>query len=269
MKEQTIFKRYEVKYRITREQKERLLKVMADHMRPDKHGESTILSLYFDTPDHLLIRRSMEHPEYKEKIRIRSYGVPAAGREVFLELKKKYQKVVYKRRLTVTEEAAWKALCRGERLQTPDYQSLQTAREIAFACSRYPGLAPRMMICYDREAWYDKWDHDLRITFDRNVRWRDRDLALSLGDHGTPVLAEDEILMEIKTGSAIPLWLTEFLSLEGIYKTSFSKYAHAYEAMLGRDKVPERVRGMLLARTPQETEERREWNYGYDFSRAV
>ena len=96
---QTVFKRYELKYMLTLEQKEKILQVMANYMKLDKYGRTTIRNIYFDTDNYRLIRRSIEKPAYKEKIRIRSYSQATADSTVFVELKKKYQKVVYKRRL--------------------------------------------------------------------------------------------------------------------------------------------------------------------------
>ncbi len=241
------FKRYEVKFKITRSQYENLQDELREHMIPDEHGRSTILSLYFDTPDYRLIRKSMEHPDYKEKLRLRSYGVVEEGQPVFLELKKKYDKVVYKRRIEMTETGAVD-FCRqasGEQYtawnhrlhdqaesdanaETESYSDRQIKKEIRYALQFYPNLKPRMLLSYEREAWYEKGNHDFRITFDQNLLWRETDLDLHTGVFGKQIIPEDEIIMEVKTGMGIPLWLTEILTREKIYKTSFSKYATAY-----------------------------------------
>ena len=104
---QTVFKRYELKYRLNRRQFAELLNIMQPYMKPDRYGKSTIQSLYLDTPSFLLARRSLEHPLYKEKLRVRSYGLAGPADPVFIELKKKYESIVYKRRVEMTcEEAA-------------------------------------------------------------------------------------------------------------------------------------------------------------------
>ena len=241
------FKRYEVKFKITRSQYENLQDELREHMIPDEHGRSTILSLYFDTPDFRLIRKSMEHPDYKEKLRLRSYGVVEEGQPVFLELKKKYDKVVYKRRIEMTEAGAvdfcrqssgeqytsWNYRLHDQAESDPDrktesYSDRQIKKEIRYALQFYPNLKPRMLLSYEREAWYEKGNHDFRITFDQNLLWRETDLDLHTGVFGKQIIPEDEIIMEVKTGMGIPLWLTEILTREKIYKTSFSKYATAY-----------------------------------------
>lgn len=225
--DQMIFKRHEVKYKITTEQLALIKEEFEKHMIADEHGESTICSLYFDTPSFQLIRRSIEHPVYKEKLRLRSYGVANADTKVFVELKKKYKKVVYKRRVTLREQDAMRYLLTGEidkRTQITD--------EIDYFKQFYPGIAPAMLLMYKREAYYAKDDREFRVTFDRDVLWRDYDLTLDKGIYGTPVLEPNQILMEVKTKDAIPLWMTKILSDNHIYKTSFSKYGTAYQTKL-------------------------------------
>ena len=222
-----VFNRHEIKYMITQEQYRKLLDGIRDYMLPDPHGESTICNIYYDTPDDRLVRKSLEGPVYKEKIRLRSYGTAKDDSIVFLELKKKYDHVVYKRRVQVTE---------AEGLQPCSVEmsplDRQIMREIGFTLSRYPELEPACLISCDREAWCGREDRDLRITFDWNILWRDTELDLCKGRQGRSLLTSSEVLMEIKTSRAIPLWLTNFLSSEKIYKRSFSKYGKAYEAQL-------------------------------------
>lgn len=223
MKDQMIFKRHEGKYMITTDDYKKIKQAFAEHMITDKHGKSTICSLYYDTPDFRLIRRSIEKPVYKEKLRIRSYGVATPDSDVFVELKKKYKKVVYKRRISLSEKDAMKYLETGEiNIRT------QVVNEIDYFKSYYPGLTPSMLLTYDREAFYGKDDKDFRVTFDTNVLWRNYDLTLSKGIYGRPLLQPNMVLMEIKTATAIPLWMVDVLSKNKLYKTSFSKYGTAY-----------------------------------------
>lgn len=222
-----VFKRYELKYLLSTEQYERLKQIMEEYMRKDKYGESDICNLYFDTPDFLLIRRSIEKPVYKEKLRVRSYGVATDDSEVFIEIKKKFEKVVYKRRIVTAENRVKDVLSGNSQTKT------QIEREIDYFMKFYRELDARMFISYRREAFYAKNDKNFRITFDRNILWRDYDLSLKSGIYGAPVLPEGKILMEIKTVGGIPMWLTQFLSRNKIYKTSFSKYGNAYVQKLG------------------------------------
>lgn len=225
---QDIFKRYELKYLVTSEQKKLLLEAMDPYMRPDEYGRSTICNLYFDTPDYLLVRRSLEKPVYKEKFRVRSYGRATRESRVFLELKKKYKGVVYKRRISAGEREAMDCLVRGKAL--PD--TGQIAREIDYFRSLYRNLGPAVYLSYEREAFYGRLDRELRITFDHNILWRKQELSLCAESYGMPVLEPEAALMEIKLAGAMPLWLCSLLSENAIFQTGFSKYGRAYEQML-------------------------------------
>ncbi|MEG0894891.1 MAG: polyphosphate polymerase domain-containing protein [Oscillospiraceae bacterium] len=228
MKNQNVFKRYEIKYLITKEEKEELLNLMKLYMHEDDYGKSTICNIYFDTPDSLLIRRSLEKPIYKEKFRVRSYGVANDDSKVFVEIKKKYKSVVYKRRVSLTQCEAMSYICDGV---FPSKRN-QITDEIDYFLSLYKDLIPKVFLSYEREALYSKTDSDFRITFDENILWRDYDLSLCKGVYGDSILQKDMVLMEIKTANAIPIWMANFLSAHKIYKTSFSKYGNAYLKLL-------------------------------------
>ena len=221
-----IFKRYELKFVLSADQYRLIRSEMQNYMCGDKYGESDICNLYCDTPDFLLVRRSIERPSYKEKLRIRSYGVAKEESDVFVEIKKKYDSVVYKRRIATDENTAMKLLSAETKNES------QIGKEIAYFTKLYSGIKPQMFISYRRKAFYGIRDKDFRITFDRNILWRTNDLSLKSGIYGLPVLPENKILMEVKTAAAIPLWLVKVLSMYKIYKTSFSKYGTAYALML-------------------------------------
>jgi len=223
----SIFERHEVKYPVSDQQRRFLIQAMQERVTPDAHGESTICNVYYDTPDFRLVRASLEKPVYKEKLRLRSYG-PAAGQDVFLELKKKYKGIVYKRRISVPVREA-EAFLRGE---APLSRDCQIGREIAYFLKFYGGLVPAMHLSYDRTAFFAKDDSDVRITFDRNIRWRTDELSLMAQPGGAQLLPPGRSLMEVKVGAAMPLWLTELLDRGQIRRTSFSKYGSAYCALL-------------------------------------
>lgn len=227
MNYQNVFKRYESKYLISKEQQTLIKNIMNEYMDSDIYGKSTICNIYMDTPDYLLIRRSIEKPVYKEKMRLRSYGIAAPDSTVFLELKKKYKGVVYKRRIHMRESEAMKYLS-----GTGNITDSQIAREMDYFLKQYNGISPAVVISYDREAFYEKNNKDFRLTFDENILWRNYDLSLCKGIYGEPILAKEQVLMEVKTGMAMPLWLTRLLSEERIFHTSFSKYGNAYKEII-------------------------------------
>lgn len=231
MNNQMIFKRYELKYLLTAHQKQCVLEAMAPHMQIDEYGRDTIRNIYFDTDHYRLIRRSMEKPIYKEKLRLRSYRQVASDGDVYVELKKKYDGVVYKRRLVMPQRQAIQCIRAGEPLPADS----QISREIDYFCSYYEGLKPVVFLSYEREAYYALDGSDFRVTFDENILYRQEKLSLSEAIYGTPLLEEGMTLMEIKTPGAIPLWMTKCLTEGAIYKTSFSKYGAAYTEMMLRE----------------------------------
>lgn len=225
---QTVFKRYEIKYMITAEQKQKIIDAIKPYTNPDKYGRTTIRNLYFDTDTYLLIRRSMEKPTYKEKLRIRSYAKASSDSTVFVELKKKYNHVVYKRRISLAENQAMSWLCQND----DSHQQTQISKEIDYVLEHYKALRPTVFLSYEREAFYENGGSDFRVTFDDNLLCRQTDLSLKADLYGTPILQKGMVLMELKCSGGIPLWMTDILSKEKIYKTSFSKYATAYRTMI-------------------------------------
>ncbi len=226
MANQMIFQRHELKYMISVQQQEEILKTLEPYMTADKFGHSSIRNLYYDTPDFRLIRQSLDRPVYKEKLRMRSYGIAAQTQPVFVELKKKYKSVVYKRRIEMPQAYALESLAFNAPM--PDSQ---IGREIAAFLDFYRQLAPRVFLSYDRDAFYAKDDSGFRLTFDENIRYRTRELTLSSDAWGTALLEPGMVLMELKAQDSIPLWMAHTLSHLGIRKTSFSKYGTAYMQM--------------------------------------
>ena len=223
-----VFKRYELKYMLTLKQKEKILEAMSTYMQLDKYGRTTIRNIYLDTDNYRLIRRSIEKPAYKEKLRIRSYSQASPDSTVFVELKKKYEKVVYKRRLPLCEADAMAWVCR-ERSCPVD---TQISREIDYFLDFYGKLKPTVFLSYEREAYYDKGGGDVRVTFDDHILSRQTDVSLCSTTYGEQILPEGKVLMELKCSGGIPLWMVEVLSRERIYKTSFSKYGMAYSTLI-------------------------------------
>ena len=220
---QLSFRRHEKKYLMSREKYEQLWRELSIRLRPDEYFSSTVCSLYYDTDDYSLIRHSIQKPVYKEKLRLRSYGVPGPGDEVFVELKKKFKGIVYKRRVSLPLEQAEFWLNGG-----PAPDDSQISREIDWVLQRYE-LSPKIVICCDREAWVDRDEPELRFTFDKNIRYREDELRLSAGCHGQPLLEEGSVLMEIKMPESSPLWLAELLSRVEVFPAGFSKYGRCYE----------------------------------------
>ena len=221
---QATFQRFEIKYLLNRQDKLEMMQAMAPYMRLDTYGRTTIRNIYFDTENYRLIRRSLEKPAYKEKLRLRSYQAAGPQDPVFVELKKKYQSVVYKRRMTLPREQAVESFS----LDLPLPAHSQIAQEIDYFRRFYQSLHPVVFLSYEREAFCPLDGGAFRVTFDENILYRQQDLSLGSGVYGIPLLEEGQTLMEVKTSGGIPLWMTHILCSRQLYKTSFSKYGAAY-----------------------------------------
>lgn len=242
MKGNDKFARKELKYRLTAAQYRFLREALEPYVVPDEYGESTICNIYFDTPDYRLIRKSIEKPVYKEKLRLRSYGVAGPEDKTFLELKKKYKGIVYKRRICLTEQEAMDYLSGKTHLPV----DTQIAKELDWFLMFYGTLQPAVYLNYDRQAFYAKDDHDLRITFDRNIHFRTEDMSLQSLPGGRFVIGPGECIMEIKAAGAMPLWLTALLTQANARKNSFSKYGTAYQMLL-EEEQPSYISGGILS----------------------
>lgn len=218
-----IFRRKEQKYLLSQAQSDAFLAAMEAFMEPDQYATSAIRNIYYDTPDYRLIRRSLEKPVYKEKLRLRSYGDVTESDKVFLEMKKKFDGVVYKRRLALKEGEAT-AYMADSQMRLKDSQ---IGHEIDYFKDFYKNLRPAMYLSYDRMSWRSR-DGKLRITMDRNICFRTWDMDLKCPPGGRPLLEPGQTLVEIKAPDTMPLWLARVLSENEIRKVSFSKYGTAY-----------------------------------------
>ena len=261
----SVFKRCEKKYLIDATQRRTIEVTARQFMSPDDYGQTLVTSVYLDTPDRSIIARSLEKPVYKEKLRIRVYGREDGTALVFLcqhglvaarafygdmllaipaffELKKKYKGIVYKRRVRMSLMGAW-ALAHGasyeaamttyplacvrgsDPLTHHPTIDVQIAHEIEAALGRYDGLEPSAAILCWRVAWAPQGEADEpRITFDDELCYID----LAAGDPVThPILEPTTSVMELKTSTSLPHWITDALSSLHVYPQSFSKYGVA------------------------------------------
>ncbi len=221
---QTNFKRYELKYILTTKQYEELLCQMPSDMKLDSYGRHKISNIYFDTEDYRIIRHSLEKPKYKEKLRVRCYGEPRDDATTFIELKKKFKGVVYKRRV-YSEQSKVLSYLHGT---SNTLEQSQILSEIDYFKNSYDEIKPRVYLSYEREAFFSTLDENFRLTFDFNITARNSDISLYSSEDDMEVLSNKYVLLEVKTVMGLPNWFLEYLSKNSIYKTSFSKYGTAY-----------------------------------------
>lgn len=234
-----VFNRYENKFILDNCTYLQLQDQLSQYMEQDSynkaHGFYTICNLYFDTKDNYLIRTSLSKPKYKEKLRLRAYGIPGEKEDVYLEIKKKVCGLVNKRRTTIKLNEAYAYVNTGILPEQKEYMNKQVLQEIAYMLKIYD-LAPKLYLAYDRKALLGRSNRDLRITFDTNIRTRRHDLKLETGDYGEPLLEKGRWVMEVKAERSIPIWLSKLLADHQIYSTSFSKYGEDHKKMILESK---------------------------------
>ncbi len=235
-----VFNRYEKKFMMTVEVYAEIQQVLRKYMELDEYNKThsyyTISNIYFDTADNHLIRTSLSKPKYKEKLRLRGYGVPSLDDKVYLEIKKKVNGLVNKRRTKLTLKEAYDFLETKKKPEVKKYMNRQVLNEIDYFLQLYD-LEPKLYLAYDRKAYFGINNRDLRITFDANIRTRRTDLRLECGDYGDRLLESHVVLMEVKAEKSIPIWLSKMLSEFKLYKTSFSKYGTEYKTMIASNIV--------------------------------
>lgn len=231
--------RKEKKYLISAIRYKQLMEEVSGMLIADKYGLQTIRSIYYDSDHDDIIRTSLEKPVFKEKLRLRCYGIADSDTQVYMELKKKYKGIVYKRRL-ILGLSALEELMQGlykndfiisgdiPHIDTLSQSQLQVLKEIAHTAKKY-SLYPKIYIAYDRVAYNAVSGGDLRVTFDKNIRSRRKDLSLRCQSECSYLLEEDNYVMEVKPSQALPLWFVKALSGLKIYPSSFSKYGRIFE----------------------------------------
>jgi hypothetical protein len=222
----TYLKRYEQKYLLDEEQYRAVTALLGGNFCPDTYGKSVVYSVYYDTGDYRIIRNGFTKSAYREKLRLRCYGAPGTEDTVYVELKKKYQGLTYKRRFPVP----FAALSGNAAPPLPPAEKRPLYDEFAWFYKRYD-LSPAFFIVYDRVALQDPDDPSIRITFDTNIRFRRGGFTEGLVEcsRWTPILRGPRCLMELKTVNAIPPDLSRGLSLAGIFPVSFSKVKTAWQ----------------------------------------
>lgn len=229
-----IFRRVEKKYILNKKQYEQIMQILKKYVVQDEYGKSTICNIYFDTENYDLISHSITKPYFKDKVRLRSYNTPKKESTVFLEIKRKVDGVVGKRRIEMKLSDFY------EYMQNPNLVSnkkIQIKNELDYYFKKY-NLSEKMYISYEREAYYEKGNSDFRVTFDTNVLARNYNLNLDKGNYGENILSPDKYIMEIKTLGTIPLWFVKVLDECKICPCGFSKYGEAFtQLVLGANNI--------------------------------
>ena len=224
------FMRKEKKYLVTREQVSFLQKQLTQQMVIDRCEEYLVQNIYFDTPGWDIIRESIEKPFYKEKLRLRFYDQYNPESKGFLELKKKYDGIVYKRRMAFTLGR----LQSGSIREIVSADDSQISNEIGFFLQNN-AVSEKIHVSYRRTAYNKTGNGDFRVTFDRDISFQIINQRHNFSsDYGRQILSPNQMIMEIKTSGAIPLWFSHTLSELKIFPVSFSKVGTCYRLHMNK-----------------------------------
>jgi len=219
--------RTETKYLVHVENFNAIRDAFSEYLEKDKYYFYKVHNIYFDNADNQIISHSIEAPEYKEKLRMRMYEHPGAVfQDAYIELKKKYLGVVYKRRKKLDLDAARQAIAQDVGCIDSECQVM---REILFYMKK-TACYPKIYLSYERYSYYATEDSGLRVTFDTNIVSRRENLKFASSKEDSVPLLKNHMILEIKTCNYYPLWLIKILNDYKIYPTSFSKYGKIFEA---------------------------------------
>lgn len=257
--------RHECKFPVPPALMPALTSALALYCEPDRHattgpdGLYTIDSLYFDSDDYILYRLTEEDAAIRSKVRVRSYLSPAGRSEqVKLEVKFKRGPIVTKTSASVPH-TRWAQYLADPASAPPmrDAEGQDAFDKFAMEVLRYR-VRPKLMVRYQRAAWFSRLDDYVRLTFDRRIqaqlhRTPDFDLHpqhwLDI-DAARDEASDSVVVMEAKFQQAPPRWLVDILRRFGLVQFSFSKYGHAVRRFRARGErpPPSRPRGAAWAR---------------------
>jgi hypothetical protein len=228
---QTSFCRIENKYLVPESLVPFLIAALESHMDYDPYaihdGHYQVNTIYFDNKNNDVVDRSVAHPTYKEKLRLRSYG--GKNPIYFIEFKNKYLCDVFKVRIILSEKEYENYVFHQiVPSKNGNFQHDRFIDTLADFIHRHGEIVPKSVIQYDRAAFVNKpFENYLRVTIDSSLTFRRENFHLNeLG--GAPLLGEGFNILEIKIERALPLWLAQSLNQLGIYRDRFSKYGASY-----------------------------------------
>ncbi len=230
------FNRFELKYVLSLEQVKALKEDLKQHVEPDKNWgwEAYMLaSLYYDTEDYRFYWEKIEGLKFRRKLRIRRYVTdePLTDNSiVYVEIKQRVDRVTQKRRVPIKYKEALELIHEEKIPKWYSPQDNEVMNEILNLLKTYE-LKPSAITTYKREAFFWKEaDRGLRITFDTEVGFKQKDLDLANPHMEWYMVPPKFCILEIKANEKIPYWVTELVANHGIKLVRVSKYCQALES---------------------------------------
>jgi hypothetical protein len=221
--------RSEWKYYISISEYFYLKEILRSVMRPDPNmgdrGEYFIRSLYFDSAYNQDYFTKLSGIENRKKIRLRIYDTDAAG--VKLEVKNRFNSYMLKESLTISREDALEMIAGNTTVLGKYDKAVAEKLKNEMGTGVY---SPKVIVDYEREAFVYP-EHNVRITFDKNVRAAFSDRLFDAGLAMTPLINQPLMILEVKYDRMLPEYIRNAISSAGILNSSVSKYCMARELL--------------------------------------
>ena len=231
--------KYEFKYIVPVSLMNQLREAIIPYVELDPYAEAmteheyTVRSVYFDTARFDYYYEKIDGYKIRKKIRIRGYNRKEDGDAVFMEIKRKFKEPIEKDREKLTFEVM-KRLMAGEGSKAygefGDEHGVNGAGKFLFHVYRN-NLKPVVLVIYEREAYFDRFKTDVRITIDKNLRSIAYPTIDDLYSHEKALPAiPGHFIFEVKFKDTFPGWLRPITGQLGLIKKSASKYVFSIDS---------------------------------------
>jgi SPX domain protein involved in polyphosphate accumulation len=244
-----VLERYELKYTIPAEWVAPISAFVEPYCSLDYHssvapdGFYQVNSLYFDSPDFVLLRNRLGGLHDRFNMRVRTYGAAPVA-PWFLEVKRKIGDIIRKYRARVKDIDLARTLDPAadpsEFLASPrDAANAALFRRLAHAYN----AAPVVQTTYRRKAYFSVCDDYARVTFDAGMRYlaRTEYNPLPVEEAFAPTDLEDRfdegtsVVLELKCQAKnVPIWMVDLIRAFDLRRRSFSKYSAAMAQVFRR-----------------------------------
>lgn len=195
--------------------------------RPQR--QYTVRSIYYDNRRFDCYYEKFDGFRLKKKLRIRGYNTPQPDSIVFLEIKRKQEDFISKSRAPVRWQQVGKLFggydSSGLLPFEPGSAAAEAASRFFYNYHRRRMLAT-VLIAYEREAFFGRFDPMLRLTFDKNVRSRMYpQLGALFEDREMKFVMPESFVFELKFYMRLPLWVRDLIRRFELQRLAISKYA--------------------------------------------
>lgn len=236
--------RFELKYALPLARRAEVLEEAWAHVKADANGAEIapllppevladgpaprgyrVCSLYLDTLDLMGYTERLAEARIRNRVRVRTYGLPGDVAPVFLEAKRKLHRNVVKHRIRVGDTQAW---AQGDEIRpwrkaVHDHGDPRGFARRWLDAVEHVDMRAVCHVTYVRETWVQG---RCRLTIDHDLRaqaWPDPRMLQAHA--GTPLLPPGWIVLELKFNGAEPVWMRQLVMKLRLMSEPVSKFA--------------------------------------------